>query len=343
MKDKITKGHITPGEQLPSENTLARQFKLSRHTVRQALGELENERWIFREQGRGTFCAPQREKVNGKTLAVLTTYISDYIFPTIIQGIEEVISSSGYTLVLVNTNNDKKKEAQCMENLISQDIQGMIVEPTKSAGENINLDYYKELDKREIPYLMLHAVYPELDPAYIIMDDEKGGYLAAKYLLQLGHRRIAGLFKSDDIQGIKRQDGFLSALNEYGIEIPGDLLGNYETERLFSFPYQFTANLLRKNPQPSAIVCYNDQIAMQVLEAVRDRGLKIPEDISVIGYDDSNLAVASEVKLTSIKHPKAEMGRQAGRFLIDMLEGRIKKPRLTYQPELVVRSSCGSA
>lgn len=340
LKDKIIKGHIVPGEQLPSENALAGQFKLSRHTVRQALGELENERWIYREQGRGTFCAPQREKGEGRTLAVQTTYISDYIFPAIIRGIEEVVSLSGYTLVLANTNNDKKKEAQCLENLIGQDIKGMIVEPTKSAGENINLEYFKELEKREIPYLMLHAVYGELDPAYIIMDDEKGGYLATKYLLQLGHRRVAGLFKSDDRQGVYRQAGFMNALKEYGLELPPHFLGNYDTERLFSYPYQFTADLLRHNPRPTAIVCYNDQIAMQVLEAVRDAGLKVPGDISVIGYDDSNLAVASEVKLTTIKHPKAEMGRQAARFIIDMVEGRIRKPRLVYQPELIVRSSC---
>jgi GntR family transcriptional regulator, arabinose operon transcriptional repressor len=342
LKDKIIKGHIMPGGQLDSENELARQFNLSRHTVRQALGELENEGWIFREQGRGTFCTPQREKASGKTLAVQTTYISDYIFPTIIRGIEDVISATGNTLVLVNTNNDKHKEAQCMENLISHDIKGMIIEPTKSAQENINLDYFKELEKREIPYLMLHATYSELDPAYIIMDDVKGGYTVTKYLLQLGHRRIAGIFKADDKQGINRQAGFLNALKDYGIEVSREYLGNYDTEGMWSFPFQFTLDLLKKDHRPSAIVCYNDQVAIQVLEAIRDEGLKVPDDISVTGYDDSYLAVASEVKLTTVKHPKTEMGRQAARFLVDMVEGRIEKPRLIYKPELIVRSSCRS-
>lgn len=340
LKELILSGKIASGEQLPSENTLVRQFNLSRHTVRQALGELENDGWIYREQGRGTFCA-FREK-RKQTIAVLTTYISDYIFPNIIRGIEEVLSSAGYTLILANTGNNKDKEAQCMKNLMEKDIAGLIVEPTKSARENVNSNYFAELERRRVPYLMLHAVYPELDPAYIIMDDEKGGYLATKYLLQIGHRVIAGIFKSDDLQGVRRQAGFAAALAEYNVDLEPGLVGNYETEQLFSYPYQFTCSVLERNPRPTAIVCYNDQIAMQVLQAIRDRGLTVPEDISVVGYDDSSLATASEVKLTSIKHPKADMGRQAARFIIDMVEKRVEKPKLVYAPELVVRSSCRS-
>ena len=340
LKEKMRQGNILPDEQLPSENMLARQFMVSRHTVRQALGDLENEGYVYREQGRGTFCAPRKRNNSGRTIAVVTTYISDYIFPAVIRGIEEVLSASGYTLLLANTGNDKLKEAQCLENLLSQDIAGLIIEPTKSAGDNVNFKYFQELKRRKIPYLMLHAVYPELEPAYIVMDDEKGGYMVTQYLLQLGHRDIAGIFKADDLQGVKRQAGFCSALNTYNISLKPEFLGNYDTEQQKSFPYQFTRGLLQRVNKPTAIVCYNDQIAIRILEAVREEGIKIPDQLSIIGYDDSSLAVASEVKMTTIKHPKAEMGRQAARFIIDMMEGRMEKPRLVYQPELIIRSSC---
>lgn len=339
LKEEMRLGKIAADEQLPSENMLATQFKVSRHTVRQALGDLENEGYVYREQGRGTFCAP-RNRSAGRTIAVVTTYISEYIFPVVIRGIEEVLSAAGYTLILANTGNDKAKEAQCLENLLSKDIAGLIIEPTKSAGENANLKYFQELERRRIPYIMFHATYPELDPAYIVMDDEKGGYMVTQYLLQLGHREIAGIFKSDDVQGVKRQAGFISALNAYNIAIRPEFLGNYETEQQKSYPYQFAKGLLQRANGPSAIVCYNDQIAIRILEAVREEGIKIPDQLSIISYDDSSLAVASEVKLTTIKHPKAEMGRQAARFIIDMLEGRMDKPRLVYQPELIIRTSC---
>lgn len=341
LKGLMQRGELIPGNQLPSEHMLASQFKLSRHTVRQALGELENEGLIYREQGRGTFCSMRKN--NGKTtIAVVTTYISGYIFSSVIRGIEEVLSATGYTLILANTGNDKVKEAQCLENLLNQDIAGMIIEPTKSARENINSKYFPELEKRRIPYLMLHAVYQDMDPAYIIMDDEKGGYMVTQYLLQLGHRDIAGIFKGDDLQGIKRQNGFMAALADYNIQVKPEYISNYDTEHAKSYPYQFVRGLISKAERPTAIVCYNDEVAINIMEAIREEGLKVPEQISIIGYDDSNLAVASEIKLTTIKHPKADLGRQAACFIIDMLEGRIEKPRLIYQPELIIRSSCRS-
>ena len=129
-------------------------------------------------------------------------------------------------------------------------------------------------------------------------------------------------------------------MSDYHQEVRADFLGNYQTEQMLIYPYQFTRELLRNTVRPTAIVCYNDQIALIVMEAVRDEGLRIPDDISIIGYDDSSLALASTIKLTTIKHPQAEMGSKAARFIIDMSEQREKKPCFIYQPELIIRNSC---
>ncbi len=339
LKNQILRGEISPGEKLDSENSLASLFKLSRHTVRQALGELENDGFIYREKGRGSFCSPIG-KTSVQNIAILTTYISDYIFPTIIRGVEEVLSNTGYNLILANTNNNKDKEAQCLENFLSQGIDALIIEPTKSALENSNERYFREIEAKKIPYLMLHACYDGFNSAYLMMDDTQGSYLATKYLLQLGHRRIAGLFKSDDQQGIKRKTGFLKALQEFGLPDIPEFLGYYTTEQLHSYPCQYIRNLLQKENRPTAIVCYNDQIALEVLEVIRNEVLKVPDDISIVGFDDSSLATATEIKLTTVKHPKAEMGRQAARSIIEMLTGRIEQPCFIYPSELIVRSSC---
>lgn len=340
LKEQMKRGAIAPGNQLPSENMLVDQFKISRHTVRKALDDLEHEGLIYREQGRGTFCAyPAAAK--GQTVAVVTTYISEYIFPAVIRGIEEVLSAAGCLLLLASTGNAKSKEATCLENLLQQKIAGLIIEPTQSARENENLAYYRELENRGIPYLMLHAYYPELDPAYIIQDDEKGGYLVTQHLIRLGHRRIAGLFKADDLQGVKRRAGYLKALQEHEIEPVPALIGAYETEELYSYPDQFARKILKETPPPTAMVCYNDQVALFVLEALREKGVKVPEEFSLISFDDSSLAVASEVKLSGIKHPKVTMGRQAARLILDMIKDKTYKPRFVFQPELILRASCG--
>jgi len=339
LKQMIQNGDIIPAQKLPSESELVRQFKISRHTVRHSFSELENEGWIYREQGKGTFCAYRGSKKEQK-IAVLTTYISNYIFPSIMRGIEETLCESGFSFSIASTGNDKRKEEECMKRFLEQDISGIIVEPTKSAKPNINQKYFQELDKRNIPYILLHATYPDLDSAYVIMDDEKGGFIATQYLLKLGHKDIAGIFLSDDLQGIRRQAGFLSALKKYNVTVNNEFLGSYKTEQMFSYPYNFTMNLLKKKNRPTAIVCYNDQIAIQIMEAIRRSNLKIPEDISLVGYDNSNLAVATEVKLTTIKHPKEEMGKRVARMIVGMINGEVKKPNFVYEPELIIRSSC---
>lgn len=342
FKALITSVQIIPGEQLLTESEIADKFQVSRHTVRQALMELEKGGYIYKEQGKGTFCSLRDKSTERRTIAVLTTYISNYIFPLIISGIEEVLSSAGYNLMLLNTNNEKQKEGEYLKKIIDNHIVGLIVEPTMSALPNVNLNWYQELEKRRIPYIMINAKYDELDSAYVVMDDIDGGYSITKYLLQLGHREIAAIFKGDDLQGVNRQLGYKKALEEFGVPFKNEYVNVYETKEEAFSPYDFTSNLIGKSERPSAIICYNDQIAIYALHAIRDAGLKIPEDISIAGYDDSDIATATELKVTTVKHPKEEMGRRAARFLINMIEGKAEKPNYVYKPELILRDSTGN-
>ncbi|WP_313351536.1 GntR family transcriptional regulator, partial [Exiguobacterium sp.] len=161
--DWIKDGTVRPGEKIPPESELVQSFKVSRHTIRQAVGELVNEGYLYREQGSGTYCSqvlPTLEAEiteranNGKNIGVITTYMSDYIFPSIIRGIESHLASKGYTLTLSCTNNDVDKERQCLEMMLDRQIDGLIVEPTKSSNYNPNIKYYLELEQQNIPYLM---------------------------------------------------------------------------------------------------------------------------------------------------------------------------------------------
>jgi GntR family transcriptional regulator of arabinose operon len=339
FKELIYSQAIVLGDKLPSESEIVQKFKVSRHTARQALMQLEKDGFIYKEQGRGTFCCYKLKKDGSKNIAVLTTYISNYIFPEIISGIEEVLSASGYTLSLFNTNNEKQKEGLYLNKILDSDIEGLILEPTISALENTNLAFYKELEERKLPFIMINAKYDEINPAYVVMDDVEGGYALTKYLIQMGHRDIAGIFKCDDLQGKNRQEGYMKALSEFGIDSKSQYILRYVTGEEEFLPYEFASNLLRRDNKPTSIVCYNDQIAFYVLQAIRDAGLKVPEDISIVGYDDSDIATATEVKLTTVRHPKAEMGKRVARFLINIIENDEEKPYYIYKPELIVRNS----
>lgn len=329
------------GEKLPSEYTLMDQFNVSRNTIRQAFSELTSMGYIYKEQGKGTFSKYVPKVSNEKRIvAVVSTYISDYIFPEIIFGIEEVLSADGCAMLLANTTNNKEKETQILKNFLHHDIDGLIIEPTRSALPNLNFPLFEELRQKGVKLVYLNAEYADTSGSAVLVDDERGGYLATEYLLKLGHKRIAGIFKKDDIQGLKRRTGFLTALKEKGVEAePGRIL-EYETATEYIQPYTLVKNLMRQSDHPTAIVCYNDNIATMVIAAVRDSGLNVPFDVSVVGFDDSKKAVESDIKLTSVVHPKTEMGRRAASIMLEMLDGDAETQQMMYRPELVIRDSC---
>jgi GntR family transcriptional regulator of arabinose operon len=336
----IEENKVSAGDQLPSENEIAEHFNVSRHTVRQALNYLAQEGWIYKERGKGSFYSKKKNNEVIKNVAVLTTYISDYIFPKIISGIEEELRRKGYNLLLFNSNNDIQNERQCFEIIINQKIAGLIVEPAQSTINNLHHEGIKKLEKNNIKYIAINANCDEENSAYIVVDDEQGGYKLTSYLLELGHRNIAALFKIDDLQGEKRRKGYIKALKEYDLSFNKNIVGEYITDNQDMYIDHFTKKLLNLEERPTAILCYNDKVALKIIDNCRKENIKIPTDISIVSFDDSTLAVSSDIKLTTIKHPKEDMGIRAAKCIIDMIEGRIDKPQYTYDAELIVRDSC---
>lgn len=347
IKEWIHEEKIKPNEKLQSENELVELFQVSRHTIRQALNELVHEGWLYRQQGRGTFCSDRVEKEPpqlDKTIGIITTSITDYIFPSIIGGIESYLSDRGYNLLLASTNHDTARERKCLDNMLSQKLDGLIVEPTKSAIYNPNLNTYLTIEKNKIPYVMINAAYSELQPASLTVDDEAGGFLAAEHFIKLGHRKIGGVFKIDDLQGVNRMKGFMKAHREYNIPIQPDTIITFMTEDQSTNLYEQMKNVLTDREHPTAFFCYNDHISIGLLDAIREKGFRVPEDISIIGFDDSHLALASEVKMTTITHPKVDMGKLAAKLIVDAIENGKEltiSDSFIFSPELVIRNSTG--
>jgi GntR family transcriptional regulator of arabinose operon len=189
---------------------------------------------------------------------------------------------------------------------------------------------------------MINECYREMSCPYMKVDDEKGGFLAAEHLIRLGHRHIAGFFKTDDLQGVNRLKGFIRAHQQYHVPLLPELVIHYATEDKHTKPYENAIDMLNRTERPTAFVCYNDELAVRLLEAIRQSGLSVPRDISLVGFDDSSLATATEVKLTTLTHPKTEMGSEAAERLIAMIENKAETQPLgnkIYEPELIVRES----
>lgn len=322
IKDYINSGQLKENDKMPSENKLTQQFGVSRHTVRKAIGNLVNEGWLYSVQGKGTFIAnknPQESIATQQIIGVMTTYIKDYIFPEIIEGMDQVLGEQGYSILLGNTYNQVEKERQCLLNMISNGVKALIVEPTKSALPNPNIDLYQELQEKNIPILFLHGHYANLDSSYLVTNDIEGGYAITKHLIDLGHTHLGGIFKSDDVQGHLRYQGFIKAHREHNIPIHEEAITWFTTEDEKSiFKVAGDMNpMLRRLKDCTGLVCYNDKVAIKVMELIEEEGRKIPEDLSIVSFDNSRLAKMAS--LTSIAHPKKMMGQKAASIILEML------------------------
>ena len=265
---------------------------------------------------------------------------SNVAFQSLIKGIDEVLSKNGYDILLLSTNNDKEKEREQLKKLLEYNVVGAIIEPTASALGNTNVEYYEAIDRKNIPYLMINAAYDKKQQSYVSIDDEKGGYTICKYLIDLGHKKIAGLFKEDDVQGIERKNGYLKALEENNIEIDSTIIGKFKTFEEEFYIEGFTRSLLSKEEKPTAIFCYNDKVAMNVVKIAKELGVRIPEDLSVVGYDnDETISAALDCAITTISHPKEELGRKAAEMLLLLINGEKEKVSYVFEPEIAIKNS----
>ena|SRR5690554_1123136 len=330
---------LKAGDRLPSELDFQKQFSVSRHTVRSALNRLEYEGVIVKVQGAGSFVAEYKEKKDHKVIGVITTYFSDYIFPTIIRGIEKELTKSGYSMILASTNNDIKIEEQAIQLMMSRNVDGLIVEPTKSSYYNPNIGLYLRLNEIGIPIIMINAKYGELDFPLIALDDFKAGYEATKNLIENNHYNIGGIFKSDDRQGKERLRGYIKACSDYDIEYNSNNVIMYETETYDDVMSHQVDEMIREK-RITGLVCYNDSVAIEVLKLTWQYGINVPNDLSLVSHDNSSLSTMTEVKLNSVNHPKARLGKDAASAMIRMVEdSKFEMESILYDGEMTVKGS----
>lgn len=325
VRAQIRCGHYRDGEKLPSENELAAATGYSRQTVRQALGVLEQDGLLERVQGSGTYvraAAALREATHN--IAVVTTYIGEYIFPDILHGIEGVLAENGYTPLLSATHNRVDNERRILAELLSKPIDGLIVEGTKTALPNPNIDLYDHFSRDGIPVVFINGFYPDLKkPIYVVADDRAGGRMACEALLQKGHTQIAGIFKSDDIQGHRRYAGYAEALRGANLSIQDDHVLWYTTENRGNLLDVCAPQTLRGC---TAAVCYNDEVALHLLRLLQTAAGAALTPVELASFDSSTYAQLSPVPFLSLANPKEKLGRLAAQKMLNLLRGKPEEP-----------------
>jgi GntR family transcriptional regulator, arabinose operon transcriptional repressor len=327
LRSQILEGDYKNIKKLPPETKLADIYSANRQTVRRALAILISEGLIESHRGSGSYIKGEPSAHRG-SIAILVPYINDYIFPTILQDILNVFASEGYATRVFCTHDQVNAERNILESVLDSPVNGLLVEGTKTALPNPNLDLYKRLRDSGIPVVFLHGAYPVLQNAVCVSDDNfQGGYLLTQYLLQKGHTQIAGIFKSDDIQGQHRYFGYLSALRDEGLPLPDEQILWFASEE----KNQILNNnnlLMLKNyvthslQNATAVVCYNDEIAYYLIEVLRSLGKQVPNDVAIVSFDNSSYSELCSVKITSLANGFKQIGRVAAERLVDTLNGK---------------------
>jgi LacI family transcriptional regulator len=250
------------------------------------------------------------------TLGLIIPDIFNAYFAEVARGVEAMAFEQGYIVVLCHSEYSPAKEIRYLEVLGAERAAGVIWVPASDHPETL-----QRFRDTHIPLVILDRSVDGENIFSVIADNFRGGYLAGQHLLDLGHRRIGCIVRPVEMEhSHERMRGYQAALAEHGLTPDPDLVvpGGYR----FEDGHRAASRLLDAQQPPTAVFAYNDIMAIGALRAAKDRGLAVPGDLSVVGYDDIPGAAYTDPPLTTIAQPKLAMGRRAAQLLIDSVNGQ---------------------
>jgi len=272
---------------------------------------------------------PQRRSV-----AVFLPDILDQFFANLLKGIGDVARLHCFDLVLCNSDNMEAHERTALKSILESSCEGVIMVPTGTQKSLVDM----VLSKPGFHHVFLDRIIEDERINYIVSDDKEGAYLATKYLLDLGHRRILYIGGPKGLSTEKnRLSGYRKALESAGLPANDKLI--LEQSFAAEDAYRVILRAMNGKGDFSAVFCANDTIAIGVKRAAEDNGLAVPDNLSIVGY--GNIPLSDYLALTTVSMPAYEMGKNAFQLFLDLAEGR-EKPikRVVLRPSIIIRSSC---
>lgn len=269
------------------------------------------------------------------TVGVLVPDLTNPVFPPMVRGVEDRLTQDGYTPLIVNSDNDAQRERNHVRALRARQVDGFI-------SATARLDH--ELSGNEalggLPLVLINRSFEDTSVPAVAVDDERGVHLAVEHVALLGHRRIAHVGGPQNLStGHRRYTGFVAAMDELGLEVDGGHL-RFATAFVSEQGALACAQVLAHPPRPTAIVAANDQLAIGCYDALRAAGLRCPEEVSVVGFNDMPFVDRLQPPLTSVRVPGRELGIVAAELLLGQLRGEAPPAReILLEPTLVVRGS----
>ncbi len=281
-----------------------------------------------------------RGLVTGRTYLV-GLVVPDLLHPffaEIAKSLSETLRGSGYYLIVSSSEEDPDVEEQEINQLLARRLDTLIIASCRST-----VDLFFRIEKQKTPYVLIDRILPGLTANFVGVDDEAVGWMATKHLIDIGCKRIAHIRGPETSPGVRRLEGYKRALAQSGLKLLDDHIitepkGDVEARQRGSEAMQ---HLLNMKPRPDGVFCFNDPLAMGAMNCALDLGLRIPDDIAIIGCGNLHYDDSLRVPLSSIDQHSQRIGEEAARLALGILNSKVppKAESVVLQPELIVRAS----
>lgn len=361
IRHVIAAENMKPGDRIPTEKELMDQFHVSKITVANALTGLANEKLIARVPGKGSFVAEEADfssagqsstmpfkgrdgKLATGMIGVIMPTIHDYFAIRLIEGIQEALNHEGYRSMIMLTDGKLEKEKDAIKELKALGAEGLLIFPVDE--ENYNEEILG-MKLSGFPFVLIDRYLPGVETHYIAADGRRGTRLAVEHLWELGHRDIA-ICSDSPLQTVtvqERIEGYIDALKDKGALInPAHMITDFKPLSVLKDAEAHPLYRYIRNRMVTAYISLNGRLGVQIYQMAKQAGLNVPEDVSIVSFDDPTSIVEEFSIFTHVKQFEWDMGYQAAGKLLEVLRGHgeVKSySKLLIEPELVIRQTSG--
>ncbi|MEM1127890.1 MAG: GntR family transcriptional regulator [Bacteroidota bacterium] len=346
LQGQITSGALAVDARLGSHRELSQQYGVSLITIKKALSELIREGYLYARAGKGTFVARRATPVNHnehRSIGLVLREIQIPFFSAIVQQAEAYAYEAGYNILLSMSGGRPEKEEKQIEHFQRIGVDGLII--ASLSTDRHAAPAIRALHEAQFPYVMVSYV-EDPDIHFVGVDNEAGGYLAAQHLVERGYTRMGyvGTPSGNKLSAV-REAGFRRALQDHGLAVDPAFVYTPLTGpgwKRYEAGYAFGLELATHQRRPDALFVYNDVSALGVQRGLLERGLRVPDDLALVGFDDIEQAAVAPVPITSVKQPTDEIARRAIASILARIQRQPVTPYEILPPELSERASTGS-